>query len=135
VHPSLERHRREVWTQILLPILAAALVLVGLSIALSLAALRGSGDVGRWAAISAIWLSVPVMVAELLILAVLVAITYLVAKFAGWIPRYSLRGQRLLHRVETSAKRGADMVRRPMLAFRGLAGSVRDRFERKPERT
>ena len=135
IHPSLQRHRREFWTQILLPILVAVVILFGLSAALSMAALRGNGDVGRWAAISAIWLSIPVMVAGLLILAVLVAMIYLVASLARWIPPYSLRGQRLLHGVETSVKRGAEIVRKPILGVRALAVSVRGRLGGNLERT
>ena len=121
--------------QILLPILLASVLLLGTVAVASVSAFRGTGDVARWAAISTVWLAIPSMVLELVLLATVAAMIYLVWRLVRLIPRYSWRAQRLLHRVETTTKRGAEMVRRPTSAVRALAGFVRGRLERKPERT
>jgi hypothetical protein len=134
-HPSLQRHRRELWTQVLLPIFLASVLLLGTVAVASVSALRGTGDVARWAAISTVWLAIPSMMLELVLLATVVAMIYLVGRVVHLIPRYSWRAQRLLNRVETTTKRGAEMVRRPTSAVRALATFVKGRLERKPERT
>ena len=134
-HPSLQMHRRQLWTQILLPILLVSLLLLGIIALASVSAFRGNGDVGRWAAISTIWLVIPAMVAGLVVLAALAILIYLAWSVVRFIPPYSLRTQRLLHRVEATTKRGAEMVRRPTSAVRAFAGFVRGRLDRKPERT
>jgi len=134
-HPSLQRHRRELWTQILLPILVASFLLLGTVAVASVSAFRGTGDVARWAAISTIWLAIPSMVMALLLFATVVVMIYLVWRVVRLIPPYSWRAQRLLKRVEATTKRGAEMVRRPASAVRAFATFVRGRFERKPERT
>jgi len=134
-HPSLQTHRRQLWTQILLPILLAAVLLLGIIAVASVSAFRGNGDVGRWAAISTIWLVIPSMLAGLVVFGALATMVYLVWRLVRLIPSYSLRAQRLLHRVETTTKRGAEMVRRPTSAVRAFATFVRGRLDRKPERT
>jgi hypothetical protein len=134
-HSSLRMHRRQLWTQILLPVLLASALLFGIVAFASVSAFRGNGDSARWAAISTIWLAIPSMVVALVVLAALTAVIYLLWRLLRLIPPYSLRAQRLLHRVESTTKRGADMVRRPTSAVRAFATFVRGRLERKPERT
>ena len=134
-HPSLRMHRRQLWTQILLPVLLASVLLCGIVAVASVSAFRGHGAVGRWAAISTIWLVIPSMLAGLVVFGALATMVYLVWRLVRLIPSYSLRAQRLLHRVETTTKRGAEMVRRPTSAVRALATFVRGRLDRKPERT
>ena len=134
-HPSLRRHRRELWIQILLPILLAWVLLLGTVAVASVAAFKGNGDAARWAAISTIWLAIPSMLMAVIVLATLIVMVVLVWRFGRGIPRYSWRAQRLLNRVETTTKRGAEMVRRPTSALRAFVTFVRGRLERKPERT
>ncbi len=62
-HLSYRLHRKQMWTQILLPIILTFLVFIAIIVLTSLATFRGNGDVGRWAAISTIWLVLPVMIA------------------------------------------------------------------------
>ena len=71
----------------------------------------------------------------LVLLATLAVMIYLIWRVVRLIPPYSWRAQRLLNRVETTTKRGAEMVRRPTSAVRAFATFVRGRLERKPERT
>ncbi len=129
-HPSYQRHRRQVVWQIVVPVVVAALVIVAVLYLLVTAAFGGGGDVSRWAAISTIWLTLPVMIAAFLILAVLVAITVLLVKVQQFIPPYSRRLQRLAFRIDASAKRTAHIVRRPMLIFPELGGLIRRGMQR-----
>lgn len=118
----------------MLPVLGATLLLIAASASAGLAAFGGTGDVSRWAAISTIWLVIPVMLLGIVILAVFVAIIYLLGRFSRLIPSYSSEAQRVAQRVEGAAKRGADMVRRPLLAVREVGAILKARLQRARER-
>ncbi len=119
----------------MLPVLLATIAILGLIALISISTFGGNGDVGRWAAISTMWLVIPAMVAEVAVLAVLAALIYLVSRLIGIIPPYSGRTQRIVHRIESTIRRGTDMLRRPSSGVRALAGFVRDRLVKGPERT
>ena len=130
-HASYRNHQRQIWTQILLPLMLALVVFLGAVAAACVIAFDGQGDVGRWAAISTIWLILPGLLLELIGIAALVAVIYLVAKLRGAIPPYSRLAQRAFSRVESTARRGSEMVRSPKLAVQGFGNFVRGRFERR----
>jgi hypothetical protein len=129
-HASYRRHRRQVWIQILLPVILACLIGIALIVLISLSTFNEGGDVGRWAAISSMWLMLPAMVAESIVVVALSALIYVLGRISGLIPRYSLRGQQIVRGVEAGTKRAGEMIRQPMLAVRGLGSLVRSRFER-----
>ncbi len=114
-HPSYQNHRRQVWTQILLPLLLAAAAVIAVIVLTSLATFRDQSDPARWAAISTIWLVLPVMVAGFLFLILLVGMIYLLARLMNLIPPYSYLAQIFIYRLEANTKRAADMVFRPAL--------------------
>jgi len=116
-HTSYQLHRKQMWTQILLPILVAVLVFIAVIIITSMATFRGNGDVYRWAAISTIWLVLPVIFGGLVFLILLIALIYLMARLTALIPPYSFQAQQIVHRVEEGIERTAQMVRKPKLAF------------------
>lgn len=133
-HASYQLHQRQVRTRILLPVIAAALALIAAAVLLSLATFGSGGDVGRWAAISTIWLTVPVLILGLIALVVLSALAYGVAMLAGLIPRYSVRVQRLAFRIGSGARQAGQMVRKPVLAVRAVGALVRSRLQGLRER-
>jgi hypothetical protein len=133
-HLSYKRHRRQVWTHILLPVIVAVLVILAVIVAASQAAFRGDGDSGRWAAIATIELTIPVIMAGIVILAVLSGVAFALGKAGGILPPYSLRAQRFTRRVESSVKQGGEMLRRPQLAIRAIANRARARGSGNAER-
>jgi len=120
-HHSYQRHRKQVWTQILLPILCAVLVFVVVIILTTMATFRNNGDVDRWAAISTIWLILPVMIAGLILLILIIALIYLMVRVLNLIPPYSFQVQRFVYRIESGVKHFAEMFRKPVLALQELA--------------
>jgi hypothetical protein len=114
------------WTQILLPIFIAALIFTAVIIITSLATFRDQGDVSRWAAISTIWLILPVLVAGLIFLIFLVGMIYLLVRVMKLIPPYSLQVQMFVYRIESGVKRFAELFRKPMLALQEIARLVRN---------
>ena len=133
-HPSYQIHRRQLWTQIVLPILLAALLFAAFTFLAARAALQTGGDVSRWAAISTIWLTLPVLLGGLIAGAILVALIVFITYAIRFIPPYSRRTQRVFYRVEYGTKRLATMVHRPILIAQGLVSVVRTGIERARER-
>ena len=124
-HPSYQLHRKQMWMQILLPIFLAVLLFVVVTIITGLATFRDHGDVNRWAAISTIWLVLPVMIGGLIFLILLIAMIYLLSRLTTLIPPYSFQAQRIVYRIESGVKRFAEMFRKPGLALQELARLVR----------
>ena len=133
-HASYRNHRRQVWTQILLPVLIGALLLVAAPIVAWLTTMGGGGDTGRWAAISTMWLLIPVLIFGLILLAVLIGLIFVGARLAGLIPRYSLRIQNIAVRAAGGTQRATAMIRRPVLAVQGLGALARTGLRRLRER-
>jgi uncharacterized protein involved in cysteine biosynthesis len=124
-HPSYQLHRKQVWTQVLLPILLATLILAAVIVVTSVATFRDNGDVARWAAIATMWLTLPVMFTGLVFLIILIAMIYLIARLTGFIPPYSYQAQSIFYRIEGGAKRIGEMARRPMLLLQELGKLLR----------
>ena len=116
-HLSYLRHRRQVAWQIILPVVVGGLIMVAMIVVLCLSTFGGNGDVSRWAAISTIWLTLPVMLAAIILFTLIVAVTYLLSRGASFIPRYTREAQRVMFQVEAGAKRAAQIAHRPVLLF------------------
>ena len=127
-HPSYQNHRRQLWTQILLPILGVILLLVALIVLISVATFRDGGDVERWAAISTIWIVIPILVAGLVVLLIFVGLVYGMAKLLALIPPYSGYAQKMVWRIEGYVRRGADASIKPVLAVEGIVATIKRVF-------
>src|SRR5512140_1430038 len=104
-HPSYLKHRRQTAWQILVPMIVAGLVLVAAIYLLVAGTFQGNGDVDRWAAISTIWLTIPVMIGALVMLAVVIGMAYLIGRLAGFIPPYTLQAQLFTAKMTAAARR------------------------------
>ena len=119
-HASYRLHRRQVAWQIILPIVLAALVLIAVAVLVSMAVAAGNPQVTRWADVSAVWLSIPVLIGGLLMLVVLIALAWAIGKGAGFIPPYSYKAQVFVSEVEKRIKQGAAYAYRPA----GIVGQI-----------
>ena len=130
-HPSYQQHRRELWRQILLPVILAGVILIAVVVLIAIVTFRQGGDVERWAAISAIWIIIPILVVGLIILVLFAAMIYGMAQLLKWIPPYTGYAQRIVWRAQGYIQRGADMVARPVLGLEGILATIRGFFGRK----
>ncbi len=124
-HPSYQKHRRELWTKILVPMLVAVALIIAIATLTSIATFRDDGDVARWAAISAIWIVIPIMAAGLLFLLVFLAIIYGMARLLASIPAYTGQAQKFVWRIEGYIQRGTQQAVRPILALGSLLASLK----------
>lgn len=131
VHESYKRHRKELTWQILLPVILSALLFVALIVLINIATFNQGGDVGRWAAISTIWIVIPVMVAGVVLLALLVALVYLMKRLLGITPTYTGLAQDYVHLAASYIKRGTEMAVKPVLFLDGIGVSVKAFFGKK----
>jgi hypothetical protein len=131
VHESYRKHRRELAWQIILPVALSAAGFVALIVLINIATFNEGGDVARWAAISTIWIIIPVMVAGLILLALIGALVYLMKRLLDIAPTYTGMAQDYVHIAAGYIRRFADMAVKPVLFIDGLGASVRRLVGRK----
>lgn len=124
-HPSYQKHRRQLWIQILIPLLGVVAVILTTATIASIATFSHEGDVARWAAISTIWMIIPVMGAGLLLLLIFIGLIYALARLLQLVPPYTGHFQKITWRVESAIKRGADSSVKPILALEGITAAIK----------
>ncbi len=129
-HASYRLHRRQTAWQVIVPVILAALVIIAAIVLIAMATFRSNGDVERWAAISTMWLTIPVMVGGLVMLAVLIGLAWAVGKAAGFIPPYTYKAQEFVNQVEARVQQGVVYAYRPKRIFPALFHMIRGRLRR-----
>lgn len=128
-HPeqySYLKHRKQRTTQIILPVIISALLMVGLIVLISFSTFNSGGDVSRWAAISTIWIIIPLLLVGLILLAVLVGLIYLMARALSALPYYTGIAQDYVYIARGYIIRGADMVAKPVIALEGFIENIKE---------
>jgi len=129
-HYSYLKHRNQVMRQIILPVALSALVLVGIVVWVSYATFNQGGDVGRWAAISTIWVVIPMLLGGLVVLAILGGLIYGMARLLGALPYYTGIAQDYIFIARGYIIRGANMVVKPINALNDWLQTAKAFFER-----
>ncbi len=129
-HYSYQLHRKQRNMQIILPVVLGAVILVGMIVLISLATFKSNGDVGRWAAISTMWIIIPILLAGLLLLAILIGLIYLMARALGALPYYTGIAQDYVYKARGYIIHGADMAVKPIIALGGFIENVKAFLER-----
>lgn len=131
IHESYLRHRRQRTTQIILPVALAVLLCIAMIVLISIATFQQNGDVGRWAAISTMWIALPVFIVGLVFLALLVGIIYLLARLLGIAPTYTSKAQDFIRRLAIRIQRIADVTVKPVIYLDGVGASIKALLGRK----
>lgn len=118
-HYSYLLHRKQRTRQIILPVLLSALCLAALVVLISISTFSAGGDVGRWAAVSTIWIIIPLLLAGLITLAILVGLIVLMSRILSALPTYTALAQDYVYIAKGYILRGADMAVKPVLALNG----------------
>ena len=125
VHESYKRYRKQLITQIILPMVLTALLFVGMIVLISVATFRDGGDVGRWAAISTIWIAVPLMISALIFIVLLTGLVYLLKRLINITPTYTGRLQDFIHKIAIHIKHAADATVKPVFFLDGIGASIK----------
>jgi len=131
IHESYRRHRKQRTTQIILPAVLAALVFIALVVLVIVATANGTGDVGRWAALSTIWITIPVCTMGFVFLLLLGGLVYLMGRLLGVAPRYTNKAQNFVHKLAIRIRRIADMTVKPIFAVNGFGATIKTLLGRK----
>jgi hypothetical protein len=131
VHESYRRHRQQRTSQIILPAVLAALVFVALVVFVIIATANGTGDVGRWAAVSAIWIAIPTCLMGFAFLALLGGLVYLMGRLLGIAPTYTGKAQDFVHKLSIRIRHFADVTVKPVFAVNGFGATIKALLGRK----
>jgi hypothetical protein len=116
--------------QIILPVVLAGLLLIAAAYFIVVGTFRDNGDVSRWAAISTIWLTIPVMIEGLVWLAIFIGLAWGIGKALGFIPPYSFKAQQIVTEAEARVKEGVTYVYRPRQIVARARSMIRSRVMR-----
>ena len=123
-HETYLKHRRELRWRILAPVIAAGVLCVLCSALVYVATFGYGGNVTLWAQISEIWLSIPVILLLVIVLAAVAGIVYLMVRLLSILPRYTLMAQNLSYKMKDYARLGADYAARPVIFLGSLGASI-----------
>jgi hypothetical protein len=116
------RHRREVFWQITIPLVAGILLLLVPAVAATLATPQGQS---RWADISIIWLSVPALFFGLIFLIILSALAYAIFWVVRVLPVYARKLQNIFVTIGAYVRLIDNKLVEPFLRARSASASAR----------
>ncbi len=130
VHESYKRYRKELIWQIIMPVVLMSLLIVALIVLINIATFNANGDVARWAAISTIWIVMPIMIGLLIFVALLVGLVYLMKKLLNITPTYTSLAQDYVYLALGYIKRASEAIVKPVLQLNGILASINAFFEK-----
>ena len=131
IHESYRRYRKQLTRQIILPMVLAAVLFIALVVLIIMATAGGTGDVGRWAAISTMWIAMPVCAMGLVFLLLLGGMVYLMGRLLGIAPTYTGKAQDFVHKLAIRIRHGADAVVKPVINVSSVGASINRLLGRK----
>jgi magnesium-transporting ATPase (P-type) len=123
-HESYKKHRKQLISQILLPMVIVALLFVAMIVLINVATFRSNGDVARWAAISTIWIVIPIMIVCLIFLAVLVGLVYLMKRLLSITPVYTGLAQDFVQKLMSRIQDATDAIVKPVIFWDSVGASI-----------
>lgn len=126
-----QRHRQDVLLQITLPLIVGGGVLLGVIVAIIVAAANGFGELERWQAISLIWLLCPQILLSLLCLGAFSGMAFGVIKLVGWLPGFAYKVQNFFWLLRDKTKQFSDAAAKPFIKAGGISAGARALLNRK----
>jgi hypothetical protein len=124
IHESYLKYRRDRVWKIIVPVIASAVLCLGLVVLVNVATFHWGGDVARWAAISTMWIAIPIMLSMLVFLAIIGGLVYLMAKLLNILPTYTGKAQDLFYKIEGYARRFADSAAKPIIFIDSVGAGI-----------
>ncbi len=130
-HESYLKHRKQMMQQIILPVVVVSVLLIALVLWIIFLTANGNQNVGRWASISAIWITLPILLAGLITLAILGGLVYLMMRLLGILPTYTGLAQDYVQLGALYIQRFTEAAVKPVFAVDGLAAYIKAIFGRR----
>jgi len=127
------KHKREVFWQILLPMLIGVLLVLTVAFVI-IFGFQSSSDLSRWADVSTIWLILPSLFITLIFLIILSAFVYLITFVLRITPRYTLIVQLYFEIAKHKVTYYSNRITEPIIKTKGIWAVVRHpgRFVKHP---
>jgi hypothetical protein len=113
--PTIRQHQRQLFWQILLPMLLVALIGLAAGGLVTWATFANKGDARLWADISVIWLLAPMLLVALVAAIAVGGLIYGVARLTKATPRLTARLQELVESGAKGFRRIADGTTKPFV--------------------
>lgn len=126
--PSVRRHKRQFAWQILVPMIAAAAIIIA---AFIFVWTRGTSTDRVAADISVLWLLIPVIMILFFLLVLAAGLIYGTAVLTRIIPAYSRKVQDILAMVERGVRKAADGSTKPFLWLDQAGAAIKSIFKKK----
>ncbi len=130
VHESYLKHRKQVVWQIIVPMVLTVMLCIALIVLINIATFNQGGDAARWAAVSTIWIVIPIMFGLVIVLALLGGLVYLMYKLLDVTPTYTGMAQDYVHIGAGYVRRALDAIVKPVINLNGILASINAFFER-----
>jgi predicted PurR-regulated permease PerM len=124
---TMKRHHRQVWWQVLFPVVLGALILIAVSV---LATLASDTTIIRSSDISLILLILPAAVVGLVVFVLLAGLVYLMARLLRVMPHYTRLAQDTLDGATAALKRVSDKAASPVINLESILAGLRSLFKR-----
>ena len=130
VHKSSLEHRKQRTWQVVLPVVLSVVLCLALIVLVHVATFRDGGDVARWAAVSTIWIVIPILFGLLIFLALLAGLVYLMKQLLDVTPTYTGMAQDYVHIGVGYVRRALDAIIEPVMKLNGILASINAFFEK-----
>jgi hypothetical protein len=117
-------HRREVFWQIILPLLIGILLVLAAVAAIIVSTVQPVTDVGRWADVSLIWLILPSLFLAFILLVILIGLIVLISYLLRLIPRYALMAQLFMEQAKGKIAHLFNLSVEPVLRVKTIWAAV-----------
>lgn len=124
------KHKRETTRHILLPVILSGVLILALFTLVAYATFAENGDVERWAAISTVWIVIPLMALLLAVMVVLWAAVYGLHRLLNITPEYTGIAQEIILRVNAKTRWYAAEVTNRVIRFRAWVDTLQAFFKR-----
>ena len=118
-------HNREVFWQIILPLVIGILLLIAALAAIIFSATLPVTDVGRWADVSLMWLILPSLFFALIILVITIGLVYGVSLLLRVIPRYARIIQLYFEQGKGKISQLTNLMVEPVLRIHSIWAATR----------
>jgi hypothetical protein len=118
-------HRREVFWQIILPLLIGVLLLLAALAGIIVSAVQPVSDVRRWADVSLLWLILPSLFFALLCLVALVGMVFLVSLILNKLPPLAAMVQLYFEVAREKVGQVSDRLVEPVIKINGFRAALR----------
>ena len=126
--PSIRQHKRQFTWQILVPVIAFAVIVIAAAVFVTT---RGSTVDRTVADISAIWLILPVLILAFIFLALVSGLIYGTIMLHRITPKYSGKLQDILYAIQRGARKASDGAAKPFFWIDTSGAALRRIFKGK----